>query len=270
MTTAASSDNLFASLKGKAAAAPETPATTTETPATEPVAETTAPAVATTVPAEPVATQVPEPVQEPVPTPAPVPTTAPATQVPAAPELSELDMLKQRAAMMGLKHSPNIGVDALRAKVQAKMSGERDPTETTEDQYVEKTTAPKEKTLQELREEMFAEQMKLVRVRVTNLNPTKKDLPGEIFTFANRILGSVRKFIPYGEATDNGYMIPFCIYTQLKEREFVNIRTRKDSRGRTIVETNMAREFALEVLDLPTEGELARLAAAQAAAGGID
>jgi hypothetical protein len=176
-------------------------------------------------------------------------------------QMTELDMLKSRARLMGVTFSNNIGVDALKAKIEAKLSGEADKPEVTAE-----PAAPKKSVYQE----MYEEQMKLVRLRITNLNPSKKDLPGEIFTVANEVLGAVKKYIPYGEATDNGYHVPFIIYQQLKEREFVNIKTRKDSKGRQIVETGMAREFALEVLPPLTEVELARLAAAQAAAAGMD
>ena len=64
--------------------------------------------------------------------------------------------------------------------------------------------------------------------------------------------------------------MPYCIYKQLKAREFVNVRTRKDNRGRIHVESGMAREFALEILPDLTPEELARLAAQQAAAKGLN
>lgn len=219
----------------------------------------------------------------------------------------ELAVLKQRAKVMGISFSNNIGVDALKAKIQEKLDGDAKQEEAKQQAIAsnnidatqiltpqlsaapdpqiqsltvastvqasvqssaQKAVSPAQKT-KSLRQQLHEEQMRLVRVRITNLNPNKKNLPGEIFTFANEVLGAVKKFIPYGEATDNGYHIPFCIYTQLKEREFLNIKTRKDSRGRTIVETGMAREFAIEELPPLTSAELAKLAAAQAAAAGL-
>jgi hypothetical protein len=110
--------------------------------------------------------------------------------------------------------------------------------------------------------------MKLVRLRITNLDPKKKDLPGEIITVANRYLGTVRKYIPFGEVTDNGYHVPYCIYTELQSRQFLNIRTIKDQRtGTNRIETTLAREFALEILPPLTKEELDRLATSQIAAG---
>jgi hypothetical protein len=122
-----------------------------------------------------------------------------------------------------------------------------------------------------LRHQLIRESMALVRVRITNLNPSKKDLPGEIFTVANRYIGTVRKYVPYGEVTDNGYHLPKCIYDQLVDRRFQNIRTVKDKRtGTPRVESSWAKEFAIEVLPQLTEQELKDLALAQAAAGSID
>jgi hypothetical protein len=198
-----------------------------------------------------------------------------------APQISELDMLKNRARLMGLVFSNNIGIEALRAKVKAKMEGEAEPVEaapakveTTAEAYVLPETAPEvvvpaAKKLT-LRQSMRQREMALVRLRITNLDPKKKDLPGEIFTFANRILGSVKKYIPYGEQTDNGYHVPVCIYKQLQSREFLQIKTTKNSKGQDEVKAKYVREFALEVLPMLTPKELASLAASQAAAGGLD
>jgi hypothetical protein len=181
--------------------------------------------------------------------------------------MSELDMLKNRAGLMNISFSNNIGVDALRGKIQAKLDGEtRTETPVMEaSQEINNKGVP----VKTERQQMIDEEMRLVRIRITNLDPKKKDLPGEIFTVANEILGAVKKYIPYGEATDNGYHVPYIIYRQLREREFLNIKTRKDNRGRTIVETSMAREFALEELPPLTQKELDHLAAAQAAAAGM-
>lgn len=203
-------------------------------------------------------------------------------------ERQELEVLKARARMIGLTFSNNIGLSALRAKVNAKLSEEstddleppeEDPTlDSTEaanaSAALASAAAPaapvkKAKKLT-LRQYLINEEMKLVRVRIANLDPKKKDLPGEIITVANEHLGTVRKYIPFGEATDEGYHIPMCLYRFLEARRFQNIRTIKDRRtGTTRVESNWQREFSLEVLPQLTEDELNRLAMAQTAAGSI-
>lgn len=200
---------------------------------------------------------------------------------------SELDLLKRRADMMKIGYSNNIGVEALKAKIQAAMDGQKptsDNSQTAEQTQAKQADAqaqngndtnaltgqaskPTKKL--SLRQHLINEKMKLVRVRITNLDPKKKDLPGEIITVANEYLGTVRKFVPFGEVTDNGYHIPQCLYDLLKERTFVNIKVRKGSKGEEIVEHQNAREFSLEVLPPLSQEELARLAASQSAAGGL-
>lgn len=206
----------------------------------------------------------------------------------APPRPTELEMLKQRAAAMGISHSNNIGVDALRAKIDAKLKGEPEapeqpaapqvnPFEMAQARQAERVDIQKQLESEEepvrqmsLREYMLKEQMKLVRCRITNLDPKKKDLPGEIITVANEYLGTVRKLIPYGEATDEGYHIPFCIYTFLKERRFLSITTKKDKRtGTNQVSSRYVPELSIEVLEPLTREELSQLARAQIAAGSI-
>ena len=196
----------------------------------------------------------------------------------------ELDMLKQRARMMGITFSNNIGVDALKAKIQAKMDGEKDPDDLPKTDELGNDNlppapppalhdpqSPAPPPQETVRQRVKREGMKLVRLRIVNLDPKKKDLPGEIFTIANEYLGTVRKFIPFGEVTENGYHVPYCIYEMMKDRKFQNIRTYKDRKNNNQirVEQNWAPEFALEVLPPLTKDEIARLAAAQSAAGGL-
>lgn len=195
----------------------------------------------------------------------------------------ELTLLKQRATLMDIKFSNNIKAETLREKIAAKL-GEDQESESEDDEdededgdepeaeeAVVAPVAPKKSKMQTLREEQLATQLKLVRCRIANLDPKKKDLPGEIFTIANEYIGTVRKYVPYGEATDDGYHIPFCIYTDLEARRFQNIRTTRDRRtGQTKTETTWQKEFAIEILPQLTEMELAQLAQAQQAAGSVD
>jgi hypothetical protein len=198
---------------------------------------------------------------------------------------SELEMLKERAKVMNITHSNNIGVEALRAKINAKLNGEEEPAEVLETpNALEAGLANMGKALEKaeeakpveaparimtLREYLIKENMMLLRCRITNLDPKKKDLPGEIITVANEHLGTVRKFIPYGEATENGFHIPKILYEFLKSRKFTNISvTKKD--GKEHVSTRDVAEFSLEILDPLTTEELNDLKQAQIAAGSIE
>lgn len=118
---------------------------------------------------------------------------------------------------------------------------------------------------------LHQEQMKLVNVRIQNMDPKKTDLQGEIITVANRYVGNVKRFIPFGETTDNGWLIPYILYKELKSRRFLHISEKKDpntKKMRTV--KRWVKEFAIELLPLPTEADLRRLAVQQAAAGSID
>ena len=200
-----------------------------------------------------------------------------AAPVEQAQQPSELDMLKSRAKLMGIPFSNNIGLDALKTKIEEHKQASEAKTQTqasaqTNEQQPEVQTEnqmKKAKTLS-LRAHLQKEKMKLVRLRITNLDPKKKDLPGEILTTGNEYLGTVRKFVPFGEATDNGYHVPYCLYEMMRDRKFLSIKTRKGPKGQTIVEQQMVREFALEILPPLTEAELARLSAAQLSAGGVE
>lgn len=195
----------------------------------------------------------------------------------------ELDLLKSRARMMGISFSNNIGLDALKAKIQARMDGtseQEEVVESIEDLSLDNPLTigaqgntqnnevpVRRKTLSEY---LHDENMMLLRCRITNLDPKKKDLPGEIITVANEFLGTVKKFVPYGEHTENGYHIPKCIYEMLRSRKFLNIRITRDKRtGTEKVSQSWAQEFAIEVMDPLTDHELKQLAQAQIAAGSI-
>jgi hypothetical protein len=186
----------------------------------------------------------------------------------------EIVILKQRARLMGVTFSNNIGLEALRAKVKAAQEAPEKSvvdsppvSELVDPSLPNVGTSGKKLTL---REQLNLECLKLIRVRITNLDPKKKDLPGEIFTVGNEVIGTVTKYIPYGEVTDEGYHLPMIIYNNLKERKFLDIRTTKDRKTDKIrVEQRWAQEFAFEVLPQLTPEELERLRLAQAAAGGV-
>ena len=178
-------------------------------------------------------------------------------------EEAELATLKDRAKTMGITFSPKIGLEKLRAKVEAKLNPpveEVDPGEETEVQRKAR-----------IRKKQLTEQMALVRCRIANLNPSKRDLRGEIFTIANKYIGTVRKFIPYGEATDNGYHIPKILYEELKSKKFLQVNTRNDrgAGNQIVIDQRWVPEFSIEVLPQLTQEELDKLAASQAAAGGV-
>ena len=204
-------------------------------------------------------------------------TTEDTKPVELAPDLiipDEREHLMAKARMMGVEFSNNIGTETLKERIRNKLDGIKEapasPAVAAKPEVNALEPEAPAKDNRTIRQKMYDEQMKLVRLRVTNLDPKKKDLPGEVFTVANEYLGTVRKFVPFGEVTDGGYHVPYVIYQMMKDREFLSIRTRKGRNGQLITDTQYVREFALEILDPLTKTELAQLATAQQAAGSID
>lgn len=186
----------------------------------------------------------------------------------------ERSMLMARARMMGMTISNNIGLETLRERIREHMSKgveQEAPSKSAGPNPLSNLeTAPTDKPMT-LRQKIIAENMALVRVRVTCMDPKKKDLHGEILTTGNEYLGTVRKFVPFGAATENGYHIPKCLLKMMQRRRYLHVRVVKDPRtGRERTETSWAKEFAIEILPPLTQAELQKLAVAQIAAGSID
>lgn len=181
-----------------------------------------------------------------------------------APAVSELEVLKAKAKLMGISHSPNIGVDALREKINAKLNDEPEPEPEVTDEGDDEVQVP----TPGLREYMRLREMKLIRLRITNLDPKKSDLKGEYLTFANKWVGTITKFIPFGEESEDGWHVPFCIYKMLDDRKFLQIKTTKNRKGEEVVTQKWVKEYSLEVLKPLTKSEIEAIKQAQVADGG--
>lgn len=164
-------------------------------------------------------------------------------------ESTELGLLKERATAMGINYHPSIGLDKLREKVEAKL------TPSIESLTVENETIPQRNA------RLRKEANKLIRVRLTCMNPAKKSWPGEVISVLNNAIGSIKKFVPF-EAED-GYHLPAVILGVLKEREYQSFYT-KTVNGKKIKKGKMAKEFSIEVLPDLTIEELKDLAVKQA------
>lgn len=183
-----------------------------------------------------------------------------------------LAMLKTKADNMGVAYGPRIGIDALREKINKALSDDTygsDDDEGDEDDAASAGGKPLSKAEREakMRHDLQADALRLVRIRVANLNPAKKDHDGEFFTVANRFIGNVKKFVPFGEKTDEGYHVPYVIYKMMKARKYLSIKT-KIVKGQIQITQRWVPEFAIEVLDPLTPAELKKLAVQQAVAAG--
>lgn len=170
------------------------------------------------------------------------------------PITDELDILKARADKLGIAYKANIGIEALKAKLEEVLKPTEEPKLDTE--------ATKRKSIRD-------EALKLVRIRITCLDPAKKGFPGEIFTIGNKYIGTVRKWVPYGDAGQVGWHVPYCIYKMLKDKKFV-IKEQKSVNGKLIYTQKEVPAYAIELLPMLTEKELKDLAIEQSRTGRVD
>lgn len=177
---------------------------------------------------------------------------------------AELENLKSRAEKLGVKFHPSISAEKLREKIKAAQSeGEGSVGEQPE---VKSATGTNEESPAAKKLRMKREALKLVRVRITCMNPAKKEWEGEIITVANNAVGTVKRYVPFN--TEDGWHVEHILLEQLRERQCQIFVTEKDSRGNKVRKGKLIREFAIEVLDPLTEEELAELAQRQAMARG--
>jgi len=170
------------------------------------------------------------------------------------PVVDEITQLKARADLLGVTFHPSIGVDKLREKVAAKLSGEPQPVEVPVVAPFDRAAARRAANA-------------LVRIRVTCMNPLKKEWDGEIFTTGNAAVGTIRKYVPF--EADDGYHVPQMLLTMLQERQCQVFTTVVNSLGNKVRRGKLIKEFAIEILPPLTEKQLADLARQQAMKGSV-
>lgn len=167
----------------------------------------------------------------------------------------ELATLKARADTLGIQYHPSIGVEKLREKVNGAL------TDVIATEVKEDPVAPQRKKDRD-------EASKLVRLRLTCMNPNKKEWDGEFITAGNAVIGSFTKFVPFN--APDGWHVPNIIYQQLRDRECQVFTTVRDSKGNSTRKGKLIKEFSIEILPPLTAEELHDLAQRQAMAKSID
>lgn len=199
-------------------------------------------------------------------------------------EPTRKENLIQRAKTLGISFSPNIGEDTLAQRIKEHMEKNANPIEElrAEDRPVRKlrrsmndmlamtqdeiAALPKQEREQVIRETQRHKHTRLLRCQVYCNNPHKADLHGDIFATGNRYIGTVKKYVPFGEATENGYHIPEILVKMMKGKKYQNVRSVKNPDGTTRVVRTLAPEFTINILPPLTKDELEELALKQAAA----
>lgn len=105
----------------------------------------------------------------------------------------------------------------------------------------------------------------LVRVRVSSMNPQKKNVKGELLCVSNRNIGTIQRYIPF----NRDWHIEKVLYDALMAKEFMVFDREKTGRaGIEVVTPRCIPEFNIQVLPPLTKNELKDLAQRQAMAAG--
>jgi len=110
------------------------------------------------------------------------------------------------------------------------------------------------------------EASRLVRIRVANMNPNKRDWEGEMYTVSNAVVGTHKKYVPFNN--DEGWHVPNIIVKHMQEKKCQIFFTKKDNRGNKTRHGKLINELNVEIMDPLTVPELKELAQRQAMSRG--
>ena len=183
----------------------------------------------------------------------------------------ELVALKKRADLLGISYRVNITLETLKEKVQEAIGqskqdeGLNDKPEITKEDPTANLPAnvkPIIMTRQKQWDARRKEQMRLVRVQITCMNPTKHSWQGEILTAAGRGFGSIKKFILF----NTPYHVPVAILNYMQERECQIFESKRNAKtGDTTKHARLIKEFSIQELPSLTRKELEQIATRQSA-----
>lgn len=176
----------------------------------------------------------------------------PSDQLDQKEEYNEKEALMARADKLGISYSNNIGLETLRKRIEAKLD-EADKAE----EEVKHTPSP----LQEKRKEA----LQLVRVNITSMENTKNNLSGEIFTVSNNAIGTVKRYIPFGQ----DWHIERIFLDTLREKQFQRFTSVNTTNG-SVRRAMLVPAYAIQELPPLTEKELDELRKSQMARNSIE
>jgi len=108
----------------------------------------------------------------------------------------------------------------------------------------------------------------LLRVRITCLDPHKKNWPGELISVGSAKLGTFKRYVPFD--TEEPWHIPKIIYDVLMERMCSVPVKKKDDRGHKTTTYKQIKAYSITIEDPMTRPEIDELARQQALAGGLE
>lgn len=112
------------------------------------------------------------------------------------------------------------------------------------------------------------ENLKLVNVLVTPVNPQKQGLGYEVFMAGNAVLGTIKRVVPMGKP----WLVENIIYKTILEKQYQLFVEHDDPKaaGQKVVESRLVPAYSVQVLPLPTPEEIAELAKRQEARNAVE
>ena len=183
----------------------------------------------------------------------------------------ELFIARQKADELGLSYHHNAKAATVQKIVDDKLAEQALIAETAEPegpQILEEIVVPMTHAeyLANNRGDIKRRVSALMRVRIQNMYPSKKDWPGEIVSVGSAKLGTFKKYIPFNSAEP--YHIPKIMYDMLMDKKCTIFSSVEDDRGNTVRKGRLANEYAIEVLPSLTQEELSELGRTQALKAG--
>ena len=196
----------------------------------------------------------------------------------------ELDALKKQADIMGLAYHPRQGLKKLKKIVEdhlAKTGKEVKQAHAEQAQQAVNTVQPipdastataadapynlqtgAAETIGQKRNRVRKNATRLVRFRLTCMNPNKKGWSIQQFAVGNRSVGTIKRYIPFNAPA---WHCEEMLLRSIQERKFIDFYEVKDRKGRPYKKHRLVKEFAIEILPPLTEQEIIDLKAQQQA-----
>ena len=176
---------------------------------------------------------------------------------------TEIELLRDRAKMLGIKFHPMTGVEKLKLKIEAKLGEGTQglPVETAKPIPGQVVPLTHDQFKRERSNQIRKSINRLIRVRVTCMNPNKTEWEGEIISIGSAKLGTYKKYVPFNSV--DGWHIPHIMFEAMKERKYTQFFNSKGPRGEKIRKGKLMPEFAIEILPPLTAAEIKDLAQRQ-------
>ena len=128
-------------------------------------------------------------------------------ELPEDTETNDLEALRSQCKLLGIKYHHKHSAEKL-----AEMINEH------HEKLNPKPKTSSKMTEGQIRAQKRKEALLLKRVMITCNDPMKIKYPGEIFQAANEIVGTVKKYCPFGNT--NGWYMPKFLLNSIEERVF--------------------------------------------------